>query len=640
MRPKDIDKLIKCLGAQPSNHLDERIDALLGSLPVTVLPNTRRKILRNRITQLAMAAVVLMVVISGIPLLNSDNNRLWARALENIRNLGNYNFRLTRIIRDSDAQESNGDIHETSMRYAWKDHGIYYETYAHGELDHKTYVIYDSNELILVYPKTKEYERRSYISSLRNETPKEMTLWLLDKNYTELGEKIINDRVCVGVENRRSPGTLPKGIEKWHSEIWFDMETLLPAYTETSFVITDTNSSCVIQQDQYKYGLEFPSDFLDPHIPDDYSPTVIGGLRLFSELKGGQYPRYLSNIEQEVGGRAEVEDAIEAESLPSSNYGYDALMRTENFYRMVVSKSRDFGYYGDRVTSDDSNRILLYWWDNFGQIYQVIWGDLRIEALTRDQLIESFYVAGDSAVLLDLLERDDGKSVQLIAEYLEQIGDVSSIPTLLRYADRWYEGVTDNPLMKAIESIRRRYEQQNPSITLIVGRLYYPNGKGATHGLIRIGTKLYSADREGYFAMEVPSDDAQLEYLGYAFKWNGTCARLFLWREADQSNSLRIGLEWVGTIRGRIVNQEGIPQSNVEVGLSARLGGDAGRNWPDGNQTRTDSEGYFIFEKVPPGAALELIIDNHDESYKPVRVLIDEIESDQKYDLGDIVLNR
>jgi hypothetical protein len=396
----------------------------------------------------------------------------------------------------------------------------------------------------------------------------------------------------------------------------------------------------VIQQDRYKYGLEFPADFLNPHIPDDYTLTVVGGLRLFSELKGGQFPRNLQrySVEEEIGDRAEVESAIEVLSPPSSNYGYDALIRTIDFYHRIKSKSRDFGYYGDRVTAENSNRILLYWWDDFGQKYQVIWGDLRVEALTRDQLIESCYVAGDNAVLLDLLEKDDGKNIQVIAEYLEQIGDVSSIPSLLRHTDRWYDGLADNPLIKAIEAIRRRHEQQNPFVTLMVGRLYYPNGKGATHGLIRIGTKLHSADREGYFAMEVPSDDAHLEHIGYASKWTGICARLFFWRKTDQPSSLRIDLDWVSTIRGRVVNQEGAPQSNVDVGLSAHLGGDAGRYWPNGNQTRTDYEGHFIFEKVPTGASLELIVDNYDKSHKSVRMPIDEIEPDHKYDLGDIVL--
>ncbi|MHC4436378.1 MAG: carboxypeptidase-like regulatory domain-containing protein [Planctomycetota bacterium] len=641
MKPTDIDRLIKCLGAQPSRHLDERIDALLGALPETVLPSTRRTILRNRTTQLALAASVFLAFIVGIPLLNSNNNRLWARVLENTRNIGNYSFRLTKIVKDLGTQESRGDIQETSVRYVWKDHGTYYETYAHGELDHKTYVIYDSNQLILVYPTTKEYERRPYVSLLRYETPKKMTLWLLDKNYTELGEKTINGRVCVGIENRRDPDTLPEGVDKWHSEIWFDMETLLPAYTETSFVIMDSNSFLVIQQDQFKYGLEFPSDFLDPYIPDDYTPTVVGGLRLFSELKGGRYPRNLRYfVEQELGDQAEVERAIEAMSPPSGNYGYDALRRTMGFYHRIISESRDSGYYGDRVTAEDSSRILLYWWDYFGQNYQVIWGDLRVEALSRDQLIESCYVAGDCAVLLALLERDDVKSVQAIAECLEQIGEASIIPTLLKHADRWYDGVTDNPLMKTIEAIRRRYERQNPFVILMVGRLYYPNGKGSTHGLIRIGTKLHPADRNGCFIIELPSDDAPLEHLGYAYKWNGTCARLFSWRKADQPSSLRIVLGWISTIRGRVVNQEGAPQSNVEVGLSARLGGDAGRYWPDGNRTRTDAGGHFIFEKVPPGAPLELIIENYNDSQKPLRVPIDEIESDHKYDMGDIVLNR
>lgn len=643
MKPTDVDRLIKCLGAQPSSHLDERIDALLGSLPVTVLPGTRRTILRSRTARLAIAAAVFLAVIAGIPVFNkeSDNSRLWARVLENTRNIGNYSFKYTRIERDLGIQEGGGGSQETAMWYVWKDHGIYIENYAHGELDRKTYVVYDSNELILVYPKTKEYERRPLLSSYRWGTPRQMALWLLDGNYTELGRKTINDRVYIGIENRRDPGPLTEGVDKWHEETWFDSETLLPAIMEMSFVIRDSNSSCMILQDQFKYGIEFPADFLDPRIPDNFTPTVVGGLRLFSELKGGKYPRHLDRfvIKQELGDRAEVESAIEINSPLSGNYGYDALMRTVEFYRIVASKSRDFGYYGDRVTAEDGNRILLYWWNNFGQDYQVIWGDLRVEALTKDQLIDRCYVAGDSAALLDFLERDDDKNIPAIAEYLEQIGEVSSIPALLRHADHWYDRATDNPFMKTIEAIRQRQERQNPFVTLVAGRLLYANGKRVAHGLIRIGTKLQSADRDGYFVMTVPFDDFHTEHLGYAFKWTGASARMFFWRKADQLGSLTVVLEWASSIRGRVVNQEGVPQSNIDVGLSTRPGGEAGRVWPDGNRTRTDAGGHFSIEKVPTGASLELIIENPDEPHKPVRVPIDEIEPDHQYDMGDIVLN-
>ncbi|MCP4256968.1 MAG: carboxypeptidase regulatory-like domain-containing protein [Planctomycetes bacterium] len=642
MKLTDIDKLIKCLEAQPSSQLDERVDALLGSLPVTVLPRTRRTILQSRTTRLALAAVVLLAVIVGIPefIKESGNSRLWARALKNTRNLGNYSFKYTRIERDLGIQEDERGSQETAMWYVWKDRGIVIERYTHGELDHKTYVLYGSDELILVYPTTKEYERRPLLSSYRSETPKEMALWLLDGNYTELGEKTINDRVYVGIENRRDPDTLPEGVDKWHQEIWFDTETLLPASMEISFVNRDSNSSCMIQQNQFQYGVEFHADLLDPHIPDNYMRTVVGGLRLFSELKGGKYPRILDRlvIKQEVGDRAEVESAIEVNSPLSGNYGYDALMRTVNFYYMVVSKSRDFVYYGDRVTAKDSNRILLYWWNNFGQDYQVIWGDLRVESLTKDQLIDRCYLAGDSVALLDILEKDDGKNIPAIAEYLEQIGEVSSISALLRHADRWYDRETDNPFMKTVEAIRQRQERQNPLVTLVAGRLLYANGKSVTNGLIRIGTHLVSSDRDGYFVMTVPLDDSHTEHLGYAFKWTGTNARLFLWRKADQLGSLTVVLEWASSIQGRVVNQEGAPQNNIVVGLSTRLGGEAGRMWPDGNRTRTDARGHFIIEKVPTGASLELIIENPDESHKPVRVPIDEIEPEHQYDMGDIVL--
>jgi hypothetical protein len=223
---------------------------------------------------------------------------------------------------------------------------------------------------------------------------------------------------------------------------------------------------------------------------------------------------------------------------------------------------------------------------------------------------------------------------------LKQIAEVSNIPTLLRLADRWYDRATNNPFMKVIEAIRRRQEQENPDVALVAGRVLYPNGKSATHGRIRIGTQSQSADQDGYFVMAVPFDDTHTEHLGYAFKWKVTCARLFFWRKANPFGSLTVVLEWPGSIRGRVVNRQGEPQSNINVGLSPRPGGKAGRMWPNGNRTQTDAAGHFIIAKVPTGASFELIIENPDAPDKPVRVAIDEIEPDHQIDMGNIVLNK
>jgi hypothetical protein len=156
--------------------------------------------------------------------------------------------------------------------------------------------------------------------------------------------------------------------------------------------------------------------------------------------------------------------------------------------------------------------------------------------------------------------------------------------------------------------------------------------------MIRLGTLSVATDQYGYFAMMVPCSDPQAEQCGYAHNRPATDARLFLWSRAKQSDYSLIVLEWVSSVRGRVVDREGKPQSSIRVGLCPHLSARAGQTWPQGKQTGTDAQGHFVFEAVPVGVPLDVILQNPNEAEIPMRVPIDDLTPDQKYDLGDIVL--
>jgi hypothetical protein len=639
MKPNDLDRLIEHLEAQPSDDLDWRISALLDSGPVAVPAGRLRRAVRSRVMQFAIAAAALLALVVGIPFFNGDRSSLWAQVLENTNSINNYTFRAVMSQKARGPQETETVV-TNEMYYVSEGHTMMVESYVNGGLHHRSYYASDSNEVIEVYPATREYERRPGVVS-RDETPREMAKWLLTGRYVELGRKTIDGRVLDGLTTRRVPDRQPKDIEDWHQEIWFDRETKLPVVSQMSFTNKRSGISWVNRQDQFRYGVEFPAYLFDPRIPEDYTPTVINGLRLFSELTNGRYPTEanLGTIQNELGNQAQVEEAIRVGTLPSGKYGYDGIIRAAGFLDMVQRVSRDFEYYGNRVTAQDRNLVLTYW-SRPGGDYEVIWGDLRMESLAKDQLIRHCYAAGDRGCLLGFLEKDDGARIPVLAEYLGQTGDQSTVPALLRHLDLWQGSPADNPFPKAIEAIRQRQEQQNPSLALVAGRLLYANGRPVTNGVLRVGAESGRADREGYFAMMVTCGDPNVEHYGYAWQRPGTNARLFSCKKTSRSGYPIIVLEWVGTVRGRVVNQEGVPRSGIRVSLSPHLGGKAGRTWPDGKQTGTDAQGRFVFEEVPVGAPLEVVIENPDKVDTPLRVRIDDLAGDQKYDMGDIVLKR
>ncbi|MEN6575914.1 MAG: carboxypeptidase-like regulatory domain-containing protein [Phycisphaerales bacterium] len=646
MRPENLDKLIEHLQAQPSRDLDERIDTLLDSHPRIVSMGVRRRAIRSWTARLAVAAAVILAILVGMPLFNGDGGNVWARALENTRKISNYTFRLTRIERSPDPGQSGGIVQTDDTWYVSAQQGLYIEHHAVGEhdCDRVFYELPDSNEWIKVYPATQEYERGPRASSfgfeMPQELPKEAVLSLLGSDYIELGTKTADGRVLMGVRNGRIPDGASEDVAQWDNELWFDRDTMLLASREHSVLYKGSGTWHVTKQDQFRYNMEFPAHVFNPKIPEGYAPTIVNGLRLLLELAGGKYPWSLDEltIRQTFGDRAKVQRTIETLAPPSGKYGYDGLMRAARFFNGVVRESPEFAYFGNRVTAKDGNRVLMYW-GGPERPYQVIWGDLRMETLSKDQLIECCHTVGDFGCLLDFLEKDDGTRTAALAAAIGEVGDRSAICALLRHADSWQGPPADNPFPGAIDAICRREAQQNPSQDLMIGRLVYANGRSVTRGLICIDSRLEGADQHGYFALEVPHSDPPTVCLGYALVRMGANARLFFWSKQDQPGSLTIVLDWASTVCGRVLDPNGSPQSSLNIGLTARPGQDAGRTWPDGVQTKTDAEGRFSFENVPIGAPLELVIENPNTAAGPLRVRIDDLASEENRDLGDLVVH-
>ncbi len=633
MNPKDLDKQIKQLETEPSEALDHRIDALLNSAPATTV-GTRKTTAAVRPMRWAVAALVLLAVIIATPFFNGDKSDLWAQALENMRKLGDYGFTCTWTETRVDEHGTETVTQRTQQCRISAKYGSYTETYADGKLQDMRYTILGSNEQIQIFPHLKAYVRHPYDPSTERYTPRDMTVGLLTDKFDQLGEKTIDGRVLTGIRDRRRAREQTDRHED-QMEMWFDRETMLPAFAEYSFKYRGPGVIQTTRREEYRYDVAFAKDLFEPNIPADYVPTIVSGLRLYAQLTGGKYPPSIHSGVMEEAGRPPADQMV---VLPNGRRGCEAFLRAEDFCRLIEREGRDFAYFGNGMTTEDHDRILLCWrWRGPHQDYHVVWGDLRTGSLSPAQLVEWARTTGDTTVLMDLLKKTDRAEAILLANYLGQTGDVSTIPDLLHQADQSQDPATREALRAAVATIRRKQEQLQPYSCLIIGHVVYPYDRPLPHAMVEIDYKRVFADREGYFVMTMPDVDPNRYRLGYAHQPPREHGGLFFWRPADNPDELEVVADWPSTLRGRIVDQAGQPQENIYVRLYAHPNKDSQTIWPLKYHDQTDTDGTFVLEKVPFGTPMTLVVADPQDTERRLTVPVD-IVPDRQCDLGTLTL--
>ncbi|NQV32264.1 MAG: hypothetical protein HQ515_06190, partial [Phycisphaeraceae bacterium] len=78
------------------------------------------------------------------------------------------------------------------------------------------------------------------------------------------------------------------------------------------------------------------------------------------------------------------------------------------------------------------------------------------------QLARQYFERRNTVALLELLNSDHHETHLLVSQYLAQVGDTNSLPTLARLARTWNGQTVDNPYTKAIAQIEIR--SQGPKV--------------------------------------------------------------------------------------------------------------------------------------------------------------------------------
>lgn len=279
---KDLNKLYESFN-QNHNHLRQK---LMASLPNSIkhhkvtgrisyiLAFTGETIMKNRITKLTVAAVIVFVVLISINPFNSSldgTTAAYAKVKEAIRNVPWMHISYTGYILDEmgNKKTEEGEL-DTEIWYSFKSKVVIYK-YSSGQVHYRDY----ANQEFHAY---NPVSKRVVITALSDtKFPLEADspwIWL---------EKNIERMISYGGEVTRKKGqyngqdvdvfeiasTDRPGIASIRCKIFVDKNTSLPIAEEKKYINTNTGKPQRIGTGTYDYPEQGPKDIYAIGLPDD-----------------------------------------------------------------------------------------------------------------------------------------------------------------------------------------------------------------------------------------------------------------------------------------------------------------------------------------------------------------------------------
>ncbi len=705
-----IKKMVRESHVSIDPSVDQAIlNDALGQLESQVQPQSsgrmplRRLIMKRPFLKLSIAAMVILALVINLLVLDSSSNRIWAAVLENVRKANGFQCRTHRTTKRPGLSEQTVE----GATYVSETFGLIDETYKDNQLVHRWYLNFDSNTVFDINYKDQTFQRRMLHETkddiIFKINPKRLLLRVLEGEYRECGTRTVNGCKLVGIESHDATiffgpdgyTSLSPGFE-FSLKIWVNPENRMPVMMDSSYTRQVQNQTITLigVTDQFQWNIEFSADLFKPDVPEGFTvvPRIVRAsqaryaLQVYAEYTQGSYPSRpdLNVIEHDLElSEKDIPDSQRWQGL-HRRVKLDIIQELARFYSKMTTTGKSIGYFGDRVSQSDGDRILMYWQVDDAN-YAILRADLWVRDLVEKgemttaqlgaELFKSYGVSelasfaskqayidrltlqhkqvvtihvasetGDEPVFLapvkiiSLAEED----VPAESHQTDRFGNVNVELTWGDYqitATTIQQGEPIEYFQKISISPERSYQEVQfaiPAVPLVRGGVYYTNGIPVENASVVIGNRRVRTDRRGGFVIPAPEGDPNSYQLGQVFG-NGT-QKLFLWRLADKATVLNVELQWPCRIQGRLVDSHGDPLEHALLGLRAVGIDEVSQSWLLRNRVQTNSEGHFTFEEVPVGLPLSIVVLQPDDTEVATSVTLDEPQPDEVYDISTIVI--
>ena len=434
-RAEDIKRMIKKTKIRTNPEVNEavlnglfnRLDKAESVQINAKQPNIWRTIMKNQITKIAAAAIVIIACVIGLSLWKTTGSGI---ALADVL----ARMEQVKAFRSQWSMKATGE--DPNKPYSSETRGSYLISQEYGgkgkieKLDpnggwntSEVYRYPDNKTGILISHKQKKYFRvelgDEFEDLWKNGDPRTQTKRILEYKYKSMGRATMDG---IEVEGFRTTDPNWYGTSKNKVEVdvkmWVDVKTRLPVQYDFTYTHFDQMGDKIIEHEHFvmhDFQWDVPVDVAEfkPVIPDDYGSLVVKypahsteetafqGLKLLVELFG-KYPEKITDVDATVLRLAEKSETPAAlrlkeeikgltdEEIVGSNKLVDFWMPIRGlamFYDMLQSDKKNPAYYGKTVTPKDADKVLMRWKVSDNQ-YRVIYGDLHAETVTAERLAE------------------------------------------------------------------------------------------------------------------------------------------------------------------------------------------------------------------------------------------------------------
>jgi outer membrane lipoprotein-sorting protein len=363
--------------------------------------------MQSKMTRYAAAAVIIIGVVLGFYFFSGTGGVAWAEVVKNLKLINTYTFEHCVTITNTTEQKTT-DIR--SSMYGSTEHGWRAEMTIGGGGHVTKYISPSEGSIIELIHEMKMFNRarlsEGQIEEFRNRSePYKMVEGLLSLEYRELGRSVIEGIEVEGVEI--TDAKMAAGaFDECTGRLWVSVETNLPVRIEFEGVSAGGTLRTFTVADRFDWGAVLDASVFKPEIPEDYELLVdvdvsdddedklLLGLRDFSEVVDGRYPSVLSimTASKEISFGLRLNRVISEVDMNTASSREEiqkavTIQASCLFYAKLIKEDCDAAYYGDRVTAEFGDSVLLRWRLDDGS-YRVVFGDLGIETVSAEELAE------------------------------------------------------------------------------------------------------------------------------------------------------------------------------------------------------------------------------------------------------------
>lgn len=310
-----------------------------------------------------------------------------------------------------------------STEYGMKMENQITETKSDGKTENITqlaYLLPQKNILVSIMPDQKLYQTIELSIDLleqikkQNNDPREMIKQMMGCEYVELEQTEMDGMKVQGFQS--SDPALAGGVsEEITSTLWVDVETWMPIkYEMTMKMGKNAQAHCVINH--FEWNVPVSAADFEYTIPDDYKTignmkmppmnkeSAIEGLRTYLKFFD-KYPEKLdlvslmtsfgnlkdetfeSEFAKEFREKMEAAGPDEAKLQQFMQELMAPIQSLGMFQMKLVQEKKDPAYYGDQVTPEDTDAVLMRWKNDEGT-YTVIFGDLSTVDMEYEDLVK------------------------------------------------------------------------------------------------------------------------------------------------------------------------------------------------------------------------------------------------------------